>query len=148
MGAVYKIEIEAGVEVAMLFTPRLYEFKGREGVTFEHTAGDAASVQSLYADVMYCAALNHWTLTHSGEQEFPYHRIDFHEYSVTQPKAFGKALVFACECLSGKSVRELMENAGKREESGKDAEAENKAEEVVKKKRSRGWIMRLLRLFS
>ena len=132
----------------MLFTPRLYEFKGREGVTFEHTAGDAASVQSLYADVMYCAALNHWTLTHSGEQEFPYHRIDFHEYSVTQPKAFGKALVFACECLSGKSVRELMENAGKREESGKDAEAENKAEEVVKKKRSRGWIMRLLRLFS
>lgn len=147
MGAIYKIEIE-GVEVAMLFTPRLYEFKGREGVTFEHTAGDAASVQSLYADVMYCAALNHWTLTHSGEQEFPYHRIDFHEYSVTQPKAFGKALIFACECLSGKSVRELMENAGKREESGKDAEIEDKAEEVVKKKRSRGWITRLLRLFS
>lgn len=129
----------------MLFTPRLYEFKGSEGVTFEHTAGDAASVQSLYADVMYCAALNHWTLTHSGEQEFPYHRIDFHEYSVTQPKAFGKALFFACECLSGKSVRELMESAGKREESGKDAEIENKAEEVVKKKRSRGWITRLLR---
>lgn len=147
MGAIYKIEIE-GVEVAMLFTPRLYEFKGSEGVTFEHTAGDAASVQSLYADVMYCAALNHWTLTHSGEQEFPYHRIDFHEYSVTQPKAFGKALIFACECLSGKSVRELMENAGKREESGKDAEIEDKAEEVVKKKRSRGWITRLLRLFS
>lgn len=145
MGAVYRIEIEAGVEVAMLFTPRLYEFKGREGVTFEHTAGDAASVQSLYADVMYCAALNHWTLTHSGEQEFPYHRIDFHEYSVTQPKAFGKALIFACECLSGKSVRELMESAGKGKESGKDAEIEGKAEEVVKKKRSRGWIMRLLR---
>ena len=147
MGAIYKIEIE-GVEVAMLFTPRLYEFKGREGVTFEHTAGDAVSVQSLYADVMYCAALNHWTLTHSGEQEFPYHRIDFHEYSVTQPKAFGKALIFACECLSGKSVRELMESAGKREESGKDAEAEGKADGVVKKKRSRGWITRLLRLFS
>ena len=122
----------------MLFTPRLYEFKGREGVTFEHTAGDAASVQSLYADVMYCAALNHWTLTHSGEQEFPYHRIDFHSLSVTQPKAFGKALIFACECLSGKSVRELMENA-------KQSATDVNPEEVVKKKRSRGWIMRLLR---
>lgn len=148
MGAIYTIEIKAGVEVAMLFTPRLYEFKGSEGVTFEHTAGDAASVQSLYADVMYCAALNHWTLTHSGEQEFPFHRIDFHEYSVMQPKAFGKALVFACECLSGKSVRELMENANKSAENAKQSATDANPEAVVKKKRSRGWITRLLRLFS
>jgi hypothetical protein len=145
MGAVYHIEIREGVKVAMLFTPRLYEFKGTEGVTFEHIPGSQPSMYALYADIMYCAALNHWTLTHSGEVEFPYHRVDFHEYGTTHAKEYGKALIFAMETLSGKSVRELIENAQTREEIGKESGTESKGEEEVKKKSLRGWIMSLLR---
>lgn len=136
MSAIYTIEM-AGVKVAMLFTPRLYEFKGREGVTFEHLPDSQASVHALYADVMYCAALNHWTLTHGGDEEFPHHRIDFHEYSASHPQEFAKALVFAAETLSGKSIRELTENA--------QNPPEKTTGEGVKKKNSHGWIMRLLR---
>ena len=136
MGAIYTIDM-AGVKVAMLFTPRLYEFRGREGVTFEHLPDSQASVHALYADVMYCAALNHWTLTHGGEEEFPHHRIDFHEYSVSNPQEFAKALVFAAEKLSGKSIRELTERTQNAPEKATGEE--------VKKKSLRGWITRLLR---
>lgn len=145
MGAIYNIELREGVKVAMLFTPRLYEFKGTEGVTFDVVKGNPHSVFALYADIMFCAALNHWTLTHDGEEEFPYKRIEFHEFGATQPKSYQKAMIFAMETLSGKSVRELIEDSKKREEMGKESEVESNAEESVKKKNRRGWIMRLLR---
>jgi hypothetical protein len=145
MGAIYNIELREGVKVAMLFTPRLYEFKGSEGVTFDYVKGNQASVHALYADIMYCAALNHWTLTHSGEVEFPYKRIEFHEFSATNPKSFGKALIFAMEALSGKSVRELIEDAKKSQEMGKESQSASEGAEEVKKKSPRGWITRLLR---
>lgn len=140
MGAVFTIELRQGVAVEMLFTPRLYEFRGREGVTLEYEQGDAASVQSLYADVMYCAALNHWTLTHSGEEEFPHRRMDFHVFSVERREMFGKAMIFAMETLSGKSVRELLESSKKGAEVGDSGNPEG-----IKKKPLRGLIMRLLR---
>jgi hypothetical protein len=145
MGAIYNIELREGVKVAMLFTPRLYEFKGTEGVTFEVTSGSTHSVFALYADIMFCAALNHWTLTHDGEEEFPHKRIEFHEFGATQPKSYQKAMIFAMETLSGKSVRELIEDSKKREEMAKESMSESEGEESVKKKNPRGWIMRLLR---
>ena len=145
MGAIYNIELRAGVKVAMLFTPRLYEFKGTEGVTFENGGEGMASVHALYADVMFCAALNHWTLTHTADEVFPYSRLDFHEFSTTDRKSFEKALIFAMETLSGKSVRELVENAKNAQESGKDAEIESNPAENVKKKSLRGWITSLLK---
>jgi hypothetical protein len=145
MGAIYNIELREGVKVAMLFTPRLYEFKGSEGVTFDYEKGSQASMHALYADIMYCAALNHWTLTHAGDEEFPHKRIEFHEFSATSPKSFAKALIFAMEALSGKSVRELIEDAQNRKEMGKESQEESDADAGVKKKSARGWITRLLR---
>lgn len=148
MGAIYTIELRKGVKVEMLFTPRLYEFKGREGVTFEYERGNKASIHGLYADVMYGAALNHWTLTHDGSIEFPHKRIDFHEFSTTDPKSFGKAVVFALETLSGKSIRELSEVAAEGQEQAKTEGSGDNNEEEVKKKSRSGWITRLLRRFS
>lgn len=148
MGAIYNIEIREGQKVAMLFTPRLYAFRGTEGVTFEQEGADMLAVYALYADVMFCAALNHWTLTHPADEEFPYHRVDFHEYSATHRKSFEKAVIFAMEALSGKSVRELMENAKKTAETAKESASDAKVEEDVKKKGLRGWITSLLRRFS
>ena len=145
MGAIYNIELKEGVKVAMLFTPRLYAYKGLEGVTFEQEGKDMLAVYALYADVMFAAALNHWTLTHPADEEFPYHRLDFHEYSVTHRKSFEKALIFAMETLSGKSVRELIEDAKKSAENAKESASEDKERADVKKKSLRGWITNLLR---
>lgn len=133
----YNIELKGGV-VTMLFTPRLYAFKGTEGVTFEFIENDPASVHSLYADIMYCAALNHWTLTHDGDKEFPYRRIDFHEFSGADRKAFGNAMSHAIQALSGKSIGELISEA----KAKKETIAETS---TVKKKNLFGWITNLLK---
>ena len=145
MGAVYVIEIREGEKVAMLFTPRLYTFKGTEGVTFEQEGEGMVAIHSLYADVMYCAAMNHWTMTHTADEAFPYDRMDFHEFSMLNRKSFEKALIFAMETLSGKSVRELMENAKKSAENPKESASEEKEHKDVKKKSLCGWITNLLR---
>ena len=142
--AIYNIELKEGVKVAMLFTPRLYTFKDTEGVTFETQTSDMIAMHSLYADIMYCAALNYWTLTHPADEEFQHHRLDFHSFSVTNRKSFEKAMIFAVETLSGKSVRELAESRKEREEMGKNEESQDKAE-TVKKKSAFGWIMSRLR---
>lgn len=129
----------------MLFSPRLYIFKGKEGVTFEFESGNQASLHSLYADLMFCAALNHWTLTHSADEEFPYKRIDFHAFAVSNPKDFNKCLIFAMQAISGKSLKELSDEAlkaQKPQENGQKAEGETE----VKKKNPLRWIMNLLRL--
>lgn len=142
--AIYNIELREGVKVAMLFTPRLYTFKDTEGVTFVTQSSDMIAMHSLYADIMYCAALNYWTLTHPADEEFEHHRVDFHSFSVTDRKSFEKAMIFAIETLSGKSVRELAESRKEREETGKNEEAQSKPENV-KKKSAFGWITNLLR---
>lgn len=145
MGAVYVIEIREGEKVAMLFTPRLYTFKGTEGVTFEQEGEGMVAIHSLYADVMYCAAMNHWTMTHTADEVFPYDRMDFHEFSMLNRKSFEKALIFAMETLSGKSVRELMESAKKSAENAKESASGDKEQRDVKKKSLCGWITNLLR---
>lgn len=145
MGAIYHIELRQGEKVALLFSPRLYEFKGKEGVTFENHNEGMASVHSLYADVMFCAALNHWTLTHSANEEFPYSRVEFHDYSATNRKSFEKCAIFAMECLSGKSIREIAESAQKSQDNGKESNQGEDPQKGVKKKSLRGLIMCLLK---
>lgn len=148
MRAIYEIELREGVKVAMLFTPRLYLYKGREGVTFEYETGNELSLHSFYADLLYAAALNHWDLTHTADQECPYTRIEFHQFAAAQPKAFGKAIVFAMQAVSGKSIKEIAEEARKRQETqgnGQNEAETEQAKEVVKKKSLRGWITSLLR---
>ena len=142
-GATYYIELRRGKKVAMLFTPRLYMFKGREGVTFDFVANDQVSIHSVYADIMYCAALNHWTLTHSADEEFPYQRVDFHAVSVSNRDGFSKAVIFAMQTLSGKSLKELAEDAQKMQEAVKETE-----QEVKKKKPSVSIMTRLRNIWS
>ena len=144
MGAIYNIELRKGVKVAMLFTPRLYLYKGREGVTFEYEAGNEISLHSFYADIMYAAALNHWDLTHPADQECDYKRIEFHQFAVSNPREFGKALLFAVETLSGKSLKEIAADARNGQETQGNGQESQGAEEV-KKKSLRGWITSLLR---
>ena len=142
--AVFNIDLRRGERVAMLFTPRLYMYKGKEGITLECDTRNQVEVFSMYADLMYCAALNHWTLTHSADEDFPYKRIDFHALSVNNRDAFNKAIIFAMQTLSGKSMKELIEEAGKLQESQGNGQSEGKTEEV-KKKKPRGSIMKRLR---
>lgn len=148
MGAIYNIELRRGVKVAMLFTPRLYLYKGREGVTFEFEKGNELSLHSFYCDIMYAAALNHWDLTHPADDECDYTRIEFHQYAVSYPREFGKALIFALQALSGKSLKEIADEARKSQESqgnGQEPQEAEQGAEEVKKKSLRAWITNLLR---
>ena len=102
-----RTEIKKGVEVAMLFTPRLYAFNGVQGVTMKADTTDLMQVYALYADIMFCAALNLWTLEGNDIDKAPFTRVDFHEFSAANPQEFGRVLNFALEALSGKSMKDF-----------------------------------------
>ena len=88
----YTIELEGGVKVEMLFTPHLYSFKGLHGITFDAGQRTEREVFEVYADIMYCAALNAWVLDKDGDPDtFPHSRGDFHAWMTAEPKAYGKA---------------------------------------------------------
>ena len=135
------IEIRQGEKVGLLFTPRLYMFKGEQGVDFS-TDSTRHGMYSLSADIMYCAALNLWTLEGKDKEEAPFSRVDFHAFSVENPKAFGKAMNTALIALTGKSLDDFVKEGKKTQETGEKAPLSG---EEVKKKKPRGWIMRLLR---
>lgn len=137
-----EIELRQGEKVGLLFTPRLYSFKGEQGVDFKGDTTQMSEVYSLYADLFFCAALNYWTLTGNAVEDAPFSRMDFHEFSASQPKAFGKTLDFALKALTGKSLKEFIPS------KEKVAESEDKAGNTggeLKKKSSSHWITRLLR---
>ena len=130
----------------MLFTPHLYSFKGTQGVDFEIESAGEREVFELYADVMFCAALNAWVLDGHGDvEDFPHRRGDFHEFMALDPKSYGKALNFALQALTGKTLRELVESGSNEKQNAITDEVEG---ETSKKKASTGWIGRLLRRFS
>lgn len=124
-----RVDIRQGVE--LLFTPRLYSFKGLQGVTLEGNTDDLAQVYALYADILFCAALNAWTLEGNNIEDAPFKRIDFHEWSATNPQAFGKAISFALKALSGKSLEEFIKENEKPSEI--ESKSANKGAEVKKK---------------
>ena len=128
-----------GVEVGMLFTPRLYSFVGIQGVTMKADTSDLMQVYSLYADIMFCAALNLWTLEGNDLDKAPFTRADFHEFSAVNPQEFGKVLNFALEALSGKSLKDFIAEGKKASETGGKS---------LKKKSSSRLITMLSRLFS
>ena len=114
----------------MLFTPRLFEFK-TPGMDF--SGGDATKVAGMYADIAYCAALNYWTLTDHAIDDFQLTRLDFHEWSATNPAEFGKVIRMAIEAITNKSLDELM----------KENRDMKSADDEVKKKPSTSIIQRL-----
>jgi hypothetical protein len=133
------IEIRQGEKVGLLFTPRLYSFEGESGVTFKADTSSLNDMYALYADILYCSALNLWTLQGGEKDEFPYTRVDFHAFSAQDPKAFGRAVNIAIEALSGKSMKEHLQESRKVAETG---------EKPVKKKNRSRLTTWLLSLFS
>ena len=125
----YTIELEGGVKVEMLFTPHLYSFKGLHGITFDAGQRTEREVFEVYAD----------------PDTFPHSRGDFHAWMTAEPKAYGKALSFALEALTGKSARELLSGARTGAETAKDGENADEPDEGSKKKARTSWIGRLLR---
>ena len=135
-----EIEIKQGVKVGMLFTPRLYMFKGRSGIDF--VAGeDVGEMYALYADIMYCAALNLWTLEGKSEEDAPFTRADFHEWMMIEPKAFGKALSFAFAAMTGKELNTFISEQEKAQESPGNAQTEVKKKTIP-------FLTKILSLFS
>lgn len=133
------IEVKKGVEVGMLFTPRLYMFVGTQGVTMKADTTDLMQVYALYADIMFCAALNLWTLEGKDIDKAPFSRADFHEFSAIHPQEFAKVLNFALLALSGKSLKDFVGEGKKQAETGGKS---------LKKKSSFRLITKILRLFS
>ena len=92
-----------GEDVQLLVTPRLCIYNGRENVRLSSndkssdTIAEGGLGYSLGADVLYCAALNHWDLT--GE-DFPLPRIDFHRWAKEKTKTFVKAAQQALKTLN------------------------------------------------
>lgn len=123
------VSLREGADVNLLFTPHLYSYKERTGVTLEYSGKDNLALLGVYADLMYLAALNAWELDGHGTVEtFPHTRGDFHEWSAADPTAFADTMEFTVEALTGKPLKVYAEEKEKEPEDGK-------------KKRS-GWITR------
>lgn len=133
MEAHLKIELRKGEVVDLLVTPRLFVYRGRCGITLEADGDSIPAVMSLYADVLYCAALNWWELSGSDADGFPHRRMDFHAWAAEHPDDFGMIVRKAVRLLSGKSLAELT-----REQQEKKAR-EKEAAAGVKKKSRCGW---------
>lgn len=119
MTAEFKIEIREGVAVNILITPRLFIYKGREGVTLEADGESIPAVMALYADVLFCGALNWWELSGKDADDFEYKRIDFHAWATEHQEEFGRIVAKAIKLLSGKSLVELAEAEKEKKESKK-----------------------------
>ena len=122
MSAEFIIEITKGVAVNVLITPRLFIYKGREGVTLEADGESMPAVMALYADVLYCAALNWWELAGKDADYFRFKRMDFHVWAAEHQEEFGRLVVKMVRLLSGKSLAELAktEKEKEKEESKKN----------------------------
>lgn len=128
-----KITLGDGAEVDLLFTPHLYSYKERTGITLEYDDRDKLELLAVYADLMYLAALNAWELEGKGTvEDFPRTRADFHEWGAQDPAGFAATMDFTVEALTGKPLKVYAK------------EAEEEPAEDGKKKRS-GWITRLWR---
>lgn len=124
------VSLREGAEVNLLFTPHLYSYKERTGITLEYAGKDRLELLGVYADLMYMAALNAWELDGHGTVEtFPHTRGDFHEWSMADPKGFSATMEFTVEALTGKPLKVYVD------------EAQQEEQEDGKKKRS-GWITR------
>lgn len=119
MSAEFTIELKKGVAVNILITPRLFIYKGREGVTLEADGENIPAVMSLYADVLFCGALNWWELSGKDTDDFKFKRIDFHVWATEHQEDFGRIVAKAIKLLSGKSLVELAEAEKEKKDSKK-----------------------------
>lgn len=114
------ITLGDGAAVDLLFTPHLYSYKGRTGITLQFSSKDKVEVLGVYADLIYLAALNAWELEGKGTvEDFPLTRADFHEWSMADPDAFFGMMGFAVEAMTGKPLKQYMDEAEKEVDDGK-----------------------------
>lgn len=125
-----------GVEVTMLFTPRLFVMAEEKGIKLSIDTANVMQTLSAYADMCYCAALNYWTMDNDIE-DFRLQRINFHEWSAANPNEFSRVMTMAAEAITGKTMQELVQEQKEAREAGED----------VKKKPRSNVITRLLRRF-
>jgi hypothetical protein len=126
-----------GVETEMLFTPRLFEFK-TASMDFSDT-GTESKVSGMYADLMYCAALNLWTLNEKEKEDFHLTRADFHEWAVLEPKEFGKTMRTALEALTNKSLEELIQSKAEQKPAENEKKVKKKSSLSIIRKLRRSW---------
>ena len=125
-----------GVETTMLFTPRLFVMADQQGIKLNVDTANVMATLSAYADMCWCAALNHWSMDNDVE-DFKLKRSDFHAWSAANPEEFGKVMIMAAEAVTGKTMKEMVAEQQKAREEG----------EQVKKKPKSNVITRLLRRF-
>lgn len=102
-------------------------FNGEQGLTLRSDTSNTVEMMGLYADLMFCAALNLWTLQGKDKEDAPFERVDFHEYAAANPRAFGKVVKIALEALTGKTMAEIISEGNKRAETrGKTAKTSKK----------------------
>lgn len=120
----------------MLFTPRLFVMAEAKAIKISVDSGNIMHTLSAYADICYCAALNHWSMD-SDIEDFPFKRADFHEWSSANQAEFSKVVTLAVEAITGKTIKELVEEQKAAKEAGKE----------IKKKSRLSAIMQSLRRF-
>ena len=121
----------------MLFTPRLYVMAEEKDIKLSLESDNIMHTMAAYADMCYCAALNHWTLDNDIEA-FQFKRADFHEWSASNPKEFSRVMIMAAEAISGKTMKEMMLEKQK---------VGTTPSQHVKKKQNSNAIIRWLRRF-
>ena len=106
------VHLREGLDVDLLFTPHLYSYKERTGLTLEYSGKDHFELLSVYADLMYLAGMNAWELDGTGTPDtFPVTRADFHEWMMQDPAAFGRTVDLSVEAMTGKPLKEYVQEA-------------------------------------
>lgn len=120
-----------GVEVTMLFTPRLFVMAENKGIKITVDVVDVWQTLAAYADLCYCAALNHWSMDNDID-DFQLKREDFHIWSAANHEEFGKVMVMASEAITGKTMKEQIEENKKITEAGGEEKKKSKSFSIIK----------------
>lgn len=120
-----------GVEVTMLFTPRLFVMAENKGIKITVDVVDVWQTLAAYADLCYCAALNHWSMDNDID-DFQLKREDFHVWSAANHEEFGKVMVMASEAITGKTMKEQIEENKKITEAGGEVKKKSKSFSIIK----------------
>lgn len=120
-----------GVEVTMLFTPRLFVMAENKGIKITVDVVDVWQTLAAYADLCYCAALNHWSMDNDID-DFQLKREDFHIWSAANHEEFGKVMVMASEAITGKTMKEQIEENKKITEAGGEVKKKSKSFSIIK----------------
>ena len=120
-----------GVEVTMLFTPRLFVMAENKGIKITVDVVDVWQTLAAYADLCYCAALNYWSMDNDID-DFQLKREDFHIWSAANHEEFGKVMVMASEAITGKTMKEQIEENKKITEAGGEVKKKSKSFSIIK----------------